>query len=190
MNSRSEHPAPTVVADEKQWYVMRFLYNDHPKLRALIAASGIETFTPMKWVVKTDRTGRRVKEQVPVLRDLYFVHATHTDIDPYVAAHPTFQYCYKRGGRYREPMVVPEADMTRFIAAVQSSASPLYFTPGELDIARGTRIRLIGGSLHGMTGILLKVKGARSRRLIVELPQTICAAVEVNPDLIEVLPSA
>lgn len=77
--------------------------------------------------------------------------------------------------------------MNDFIAAVESSDNPLYFSPDEVDLSKGTRVRLIGGAMDGRECTLLKVKGARSRRLIVEIPGTLIAAVEVHPDLIEVI---
>ena len=33
----------------------------------------------------------------------------------------------------------------------------------------------------------MKVKGAKAKRLVIELPNTLAVAVEVNPDLIEIL---
>lgn len=170
-----------------QWFAMRFLYNGQPATRKQLEDNGIETFCPMKTVVTTDRKGRKIKNTIPVVRDLYFVHSTRAELDPYVAANPYFQYRFKIGGSYREPIVVPENQMSVFIEAVRSSRNPLYFTPQELNIEKGTRIRLIGGNLDGYEGILLKVKGARAKRLLVEIPNTLIAAVEVSPDLVEIL---
>lgn len=178
--------ADNVADNLPQWFVMRFLYNDQPKIRLQIENDGIETFFPSRPVVKI-RNGRRVREWEPVIRDLYFVHATRPQLDPYVVRHANFQYRYKTGGRYKEPLVVPDRQMNYFIAAVKSSANPLYFTPQELDADKGTPVRIIGGNMDGYEGILLKVKGARARRLIVEIPNTLSAAVEVTADLIEVL---
>ena len=33
----------------------------------------------------------------------------------------------------------------------------------------------------------MKVKGARAKRLVIELPGTLAVAVEANPDLIEII---
>lgn len=172
--------------DIPQWYVLRFLYRDQPQVRARFEQEHIKTFTPSKSVVVT-RHGRRVKMQVPIIWDLLFVNATRTELDPYVRSYPNLQYKFKVGGKYCEPLVVPEYQMRDFIAAVEQSENPLYFTPDEIDLSKGTRVRLIGGAMDGRECTLLKVKGARSRRLIVEIPDTLIAAVEVQPDLVEVL---
>ena len=71
--------------------------------------------------------------------------------------------------------------MTRFIRAVSSSENPKYFMPGELTEA----VRIIGGPLNGYEGNLLKIRGSRIRRLIVELPNFITAGVEVQPEYIQ-----
>ena len=171
---------------EKRWFVMRFLYNDRPELRGQFAAAGIETFYPMREDVRI-RNGRREKILQPVIRDLFFVRASRAELDPYVRRDRYFQYRYRTGGRYCEPTVVPDMQMNVFMEAVRSSSKPLYFKPGELDAAKGTRIRLIGGTMHGFEGILLKVKGSREKRLIVEIPNALVVAVEVRPELVEIL---
>lgn len=76
--------------------------------------------------------------------------------------------------------------MTRFIRAVSSSENPKYFMPGELTEAMcGRAVRIIGGPLNGYEGNLLKIRGSRIRRLIVELPNFITAGVEVQPEYIQ-----
>ena len=80
--------------------------------------------------------------------------------------------------------------MTRFIRAVSSSENPKYFMPGELTEAMcGRTVRIIGGPLNGYEGNLLKIRGSRIRRLIVELPNFITAGVEVQPEYIQFIDS-
>ena len=98
-----------------------------------------------------------------------------------------FQFIYKKGGMENEPIIVPEKQMEDFINACEHSEKPLYFRPDELNLAKGTKIRIIGGLLNGTEGTLLKVSGARSKRLVVSIPGTLNVAVEVSPDLIEVI---
>lgn len=172
--------------DVPRWYVLRFLYHDQPKVRCRFEQDGIETFSPARPVIEC-RDGRRIKVWKPLVWDLFFVHSTKTQLDPYVAAYDNFQYRYKVGGRYKEPLVVPDKQMDDFVRAVGSSENPLYFTPQELNVSKGTRIRIIGGAMNGYEGVVMKVKGARAKRLIVEIPDTLIAAIEVQPDLIEIL---
>ena len=83
-------------------------------------------------------------------------------------------------------MTVREEDMQRFIHAVSNTRTPIYYKPGELTPSMyGRKVRIIGGTLDNYEGKLLSVKGMRRRRLIVEIPNLIAAAVEVEPEFIQ-----
>lgn len=168
-----------------QWFVMRDLKRRNAKLPAYKQLDGmVETvFTPMVWRLVT-RHGKRIKEQVPFIQDLLFVHSTRQVVDPIVEKYGTVQYRYVRGG-YKIPMTVREADMQRFIDAVNSAENPQYYTPKEItpDMI-GRKVRIVGGPLDGYEGNLQKMQGARTRRLFVELPNLLAAAVEVQPEYI------
>lgn len=174
--------------DRLQWHVMRDLKRPnslHPAYKEL-SEKDFEVFTPLHWQIKTER-GKRVCRQVPFLPDLLFVHATRAQLDPLVESIPTLQYRYVRGGRYREGMVVPDADMDRFMRAVASSPSARYLTPDELTpAALGAQVTIVGGPLDGYEGRLLKMRGSRKRRLIVEIPRLLAAAVEVCPEFVRI----
>lgn len=169
-----------------RWYVLRFLYRNQPKVRMLFEDDGIETFSPMKWVCRIEN-GRHILKYDYAIWDLFFVHSSKKVIDPYVNRFENLQYKFISGGKQHNPMVVPEQQMNDFIAAVSSSRRPLYFAPHEINLSKGERIRLIGGKLNGYEGIFMRVNGSKRRRLIVELPGTLCAAVEVETEYIEVL---
>lgn len=166
---------------EYRWYAMRDLSRSNAKSPAykVLADMQYEIFTPMtrRLVVKN---GHRVSREVPFLQDLLFVHATREQLNSAVAKIANLQYRYIRGG-YCEPMVVRDADMERFIHAVQSSAHPHYYTPQEVNASmRGRRVRIIGGVLDGYEGELLKVRGSRVRRLLVEMPNLLSAGIELT----------
>lgn len=54
-----------------QWFVMRDLKRSNAKQPAyrLLEDMGIEVFTPMVWKILV-RNGKRVREEVPFMRDL------------------------------------------------------------------------------------------------------------------------
>ncbi len=158
----------------------------HPAYKQL-AEARIEVFTPMKWLLKT-KHGRRIREQVPVIPDLLFVCETRSVLDPIVDKIPTLQYRFRKGGAYREPMVVPDADMERFIRAIEASDDPKYFLPEELTPAMyGRFVHIVGGPLDGFDVRLLSVRGSKIKRVLVELPDFISVGVEVNPDYVQLL---
>lgn len=174
--------------NRKCWYVLRDLKRPNAKLPAYrqLSGAGFEVFTPLEERVVT-RGGRRFREEVPFIRDLLFVHERREALDPLVEKYPTLQYRFQKGGRYKDPMTVPGADMERFMHAVSVSEKPRYYLPGELTPAMcGREIRIVGGPLDGYEGKLLSVRGSRTRRLLVELPNYLTAAVEVSPEFIRV----
>ncbi len=174
--------------EQKRWYVMRDLKRPNAKVPAYkqLENKHIEVFTPMKWCMNI-KNGKRVREQVPFIQDLLFVHDTRTVLDPLVREIKTLQYRFQKGF-YCRPMIVPDNDMDRFIYAVSVSTSPKYFLPGELTLSMyGCYVRIIGGPLDGFEGILQAVRGSKEKRLIVDLPSICSVSVEVKPEYIQLV---
>jgi hypothetical protein len=176
----------TDASETPRWYVMRDLKRANARQHAyqLFQEQQMEVFTPMKWQLSTVK-GKHVRREVPYMADLLFVHDTRQHIDPLVESHPTIQYRWLRN-KFREPMTVSDAEMTRFIQAVRSTESPRYYLPEEITPSMlGRAIRMVGGTLDGYEGTLLTTRGSRVKRLLVELPGLLTVGVEVNPDYIQ-----
>lgn len=174
--------------NSKLWFVLRDLKRANAKLPAhkFLSELSFEVFTPLRCQISVKR-GKRTREEVPVIRDLLFVHATREELDPIFEKNPTIQYCYKKGS-YRNPMTVDESDMARFVHAFQSSSTPKFYQPGELTPAMyGRKVRIIGGPLNNYTGHLLALRGSGKKRLIVELSDYLSIGVEVDPEYIELV---
>ena len=140
----------------------------------------------MKWHL-SQVNGKSIRREVPYVQDLLFVHEERKRLDPIVESVPTLQYRWLRH-TWREPMTVPDAEMERFIHATQSSSSPKYFLPEEITPAMlRRRIRIVGGLLDGCEGTLLTVRGSKVKRLLVQIPDLLAVAVEVNPEYIQLL---
>lgn len=178
----------TAADDGRQWFVMRDLTRGNAKLPAykLLEQEGIECFTPMVQRVFI-RGGKRERRCVPYIHDLVFAHERREVLDPVVAAVPTLQYRYVRNA-YCQPMTVRDDDMERFIRAVRSSDTPHYYRADEITPEMlHRRVRIIGGRLDGYEGFLLTVRGSKVKRLLVELPTLLTAAVEVEAEFVEVV---
>lgn len=174
-----------------QWFVLRDLKRPNAKLPAYVELPqlGLEVFTPMK-VQLAVKKGKRIKENVPVVRDLIFVRATKGTLDPVIRDIPTLQYRFVKGQAYCTPMTVERREMERFIAAVTTFKHPQFFRPEEIRPSMiGARIKIIsGGPMHNMEGNLLKIAGSGKKRLIVEIPELLATAVEITTaDYIEIL---
>lgn len=172
------------VKQQSVWFVMRFLYRHSSEMQDKLEKYHIPTFTPMCYK-EVIRKGRKVRLRVPVIPSLLFVRAVRESLDPFVAADHHFQYQFKRGGKQNEALIVPDDQMEKFIRVSEPDKNPLYFAPQELNLTKGCKIRIISGPFEGITGTLLKVKGARKRRMVVSIPEILDIAVEVGASQIE-----
>lgn len=173
----------------KQWFAMRDLSrrNSNRMAYAELRNAGLEVFTPMIEMLITIR-GSKQRREVPVIQDLLFVHETKENLDPYVAKYKTLQYRYLLGRSASQPTIVREDEMRQFIMAVDNTENPRYFMPGELtQTMYGKKVRIVGGVLDNYEGRLLSIKGMRTKRLIVEIPGLITAAVEVAPQYVQLV---
>lgn len=175
-------------SDDMQWFVMRDLKRSNAKQPAYVMLQdvGVEVFTPMVWKL-CEKQGRRIRVKVPFMQSLLVAHTSRKELDSIVERTPTLQYRYIRDG-HRSPMTVGDDEMRRFIRAVEQSASPCFFAPEEITAEMvGKCVRIVGGPLHGYEGRLQKLQGSKVKRIFVELSHLLTAAVEVEPEYIEIV---
>lgn len=174
------------VLNQVKWYVLRDLRrrNSNTPGYAELVARGFEVFTPLRWEFAF-RGARRVRRQVPVIADLLFVRSDKESLGAALDIIPSLQFRYRRGQSISEPMSVRDADMERFIEAVSLTDSVRYYSLEEITPEMyGKEISVVGGPFDGYSGRLLSLRGSRKKRLIVEIPDFIAAAVEVQPEFI------
>ncbi len=181
---------PSVSYQEKDlhWFVMRDLKRANTKLPAyrMLGDMGIKVFTPMVWKLVV-RHGKRIPQRIPFMQDLLFVHESYEILTPIVERIDTLQYRFLRDGK-RTPMTVRDSEMERFITAVEATDNPCFYAPKDIKPSMlGKYVRIIGGLMDGYEGHLQKLQGSRVKRLFVELPNMLTAAVEVQPEFIQVL---
>ncbi len=171
-----------------QWFVLRDLKRRNSKNPAykVLPELGFKVFTPMRWVLKDNPKGGKTRLYLPYIPSLLFVKSLKPELDKIVETTETLQYQYVKGAPKNTPMVVPMEEMMRFINAVTSAQSCIYYSPDEIGPEMiGKDVRIKGGPLDGCIGRLLKMRGSKKKRLIVELKGFIVAAVEVEPEYIQ-----
>jgi transcription antitermination factor NusG len=174
------------IAQKKIWYAMRATYRRESEAVKLLDAAQLNSFVPMQYRVSM-RRGRKVRELVPVVRNLLFVYAGRDDVKRVKSQVSYLQYLTDT--RSGEKIIIPDDQMERFIAVAGSyNDHLLYFQPAELNLSKGTRVRITGGEFEGYEGTFLKVKGARDRRVVISVQGVIAVAMAtIHPDLIEVI---
>lgn len=84
-------------------------------------------------------------------------------------------------------MAVRNEEMGKIIFAVSKTEAPVYYKPeGLANSMYRKNLRIIGGVFNEYERQLLSIKGMRKKRLIIELQGLITAAVEVEPEFIQI----
>jgi transcription antitermination factor NusG len=176
--------------ESKVWFAMSAPFRREMEAKRLLDQRNIENFVPMHYEITGKKGGKKSRELVPVMHNFIFVRTTRSIIQETKRQILILQY-YTRPEKGRNvPVIIPEEQMRRFIAVSETRDEKLvYLKPEEVDLKKGTRVRIHGGPLDGVEGVLLKVKGVRNRRLVVMVEGIVAVATaEIRPDLIEVLP--
>ena len=168
------------------WYAMRATYRREPDAMRLLEKEKLGCFVPMQYKISIKK-GKKVRALVPVIYNLIFVHACPSEVKRVKSLVTYLQYLTDT--RSGQKIIVPDNQMQRFIAAAGTyNDHLLYFQPDELNLSKGTKVRVTGGEFAGQEGIFLKVKGARDRRVVIEIRGVIIVAMAtIHPDLIEVI---
>ena len=168
------------------WYAMRATYRRELDAMRLLEKEGMGCFVPMQYKISIKK-GKKVRALVPVIHNLLFVHARPSDVKRVKSQVTYLQYITDT--RSGQKIIISDSEMQRFIVVAGTyNDHLLYFQPDELNLSKGTKVRVTGGDFEGQEGIFLKVKGARDRRVVVEIQGVIAVAMAtIHPDLIEVI---
>lgn len=146
---------------------------------------GLEYFIPKHYVVRIYH-GIKSMRLVPVIPSLIFVRARHDQIIDFKKRHNFLQFAMWEKRIGQEYIIVPDDQMDSFIkVASQYENNVTFYKPNEVDLKKGTRVRIHGGKLDGVEGTFVRVQGKRNRRVVVQLDGIMAVATEVHPDLIE-----
>lgn len=179
----------SAIPEEKmkvRWFVMR-AYKSERIAEEKLTEKGIEFFVPKCYVIRVYH-GVKSKKLVPAIQSLVFVHACHSEITDFKKQYNFLQFVIWEKSTGREYLVVPDGQMENFIKVASCyEEDVVYLNPDEIDLKKSTRVRIHGGMFDGVTGEFMRVQGKRNRRVVVMLDGIIAIAVEVHPDLVEVI---
>ena len=171
------------------WFAMSAPYQKELEAQRLLERASIESFVPMCYKVMA-RNGKKHRAWLPAVSNLIFVRTTKPLIQETKRHIPFLQYLTRPESGRNIPIIVPDDQMTQFIAVCRSREEKLvYLTGDEVSrLGKGTPVRILGGVFDGVKGSFVRMKGCRSKRVVVQV-QGIVAVVlaEVQPDLIEVI---
>lgn len=172
------------------WYVMRSVAcGCHKSIRTTLEQDSVEFFQPMHNILRY-RNNKPYKSFEPLISNLFFVRGSKAALLPYTGEKcKHFQFYYNRcSGKQADCLSVPDKQMEDFRRVYEQTIdNPQIFSPSELDLKKGQRIRIIGGAFDGVEGTFQRVKGHRSRQLIVTIDGIISITAAVSPEFVEVI---
>ncbi|MDO4758371.1 MAG: UpxY family transcription antiterminator [Rikenellaceae bacterium] len=171
--------------EKKIWFAMRATYRREMIAKRALEERQVESFVPMCYELKV-QGGRRRRALVPAIHNLIFVYCEPKRLQAVKTSLPYLQYIIRKGG---EKIVVPDDQMQRFIAVTNTYDEELtFYNPEELNLSVGQRVRVLAGNCEGQEGILIKVPGRRTRRVVVAIEGVMAVALAtIRPDQLEVI---
>ena len=175
------------VQQPVRWYVVGSVgRNRELQIRDEARRHGYEAFVPLHYDIQSAK-GREQRKLVPAIRGLVFVKGTLDEVKSYASCSSLGVFLRKSSFSRREDYLsVSPVAMENFIAVTEHHEEHVtYFSPSEITLREGDRIRVRGGLYDGREGVIMRVKGKRRRHFVVSIPGILIAAVEMTPDLIE-----
>lgn len=171
-----------------KWFVMNAYKCENKAEDILKGEMGMEYFIPKRYEVRK-YAGKMKRVLVPVIPNLVFVRALYSDLELFKHKYPFLRYVTCRIDGANRILKVPDAQMANFIKASSHYEEELtYYTPEEIQLSKGTRVRVVGGTFNGVEGTLLKVKGKRSKRVVISIDGIMALSIaEIEPEFIQVL---
>ena len=171
------------------WFAMSAPYRRELRAKEFLDHKGVECFVPMKEALVERRSGTKSRKMIPAIHNLVFVHTTKERIKELKQGVNFLQYHTRPIAGKNVPIIVPDYQMQQFIAVTTASNEGLtYLRPEEIDIKKGTKVRVHGGVFDGTEGYFVKVQGKRSRRVVMLIEGiTAVALTEISTDFIEVI---
>lgn len=176
--------------ENRVWFAMRATYGRNMDVKKKLDEAGIESFVPMHYVIALDKRGRKMKKFVPVVRDLIFVRTDLPTMHSLKEQYESLRNIFIPTGEGKKRIVVVSDEQMESFMKVTNTLSDglLFFSPDEISLSKGVRVRVHGGQFDGLEGTFIKVKGARDKRVVVEVAGVIVVATcTLRCDLIEVL---
>lgn len=173
--------------DVARWFVMRAYKCEAKAEERLAGDGGLEHFIPKRYAVRSYH-GVKSRRLVPAIPSLVFVRADRRRIVRFKKDNNFLQYVMSKTGEGSEFLVVPDDQMSNFIRVASRLEENLTFLkPEEIDIRKGTKVRIHGGPFDGVVGVFMRTEGVRDRRLVVLLDGVTAVSAKVHPDLVEIL---
>lgn len=172
------------------WYAMQTTYKRELKAKAFLDSCGIECFVPM--VQSVIAVGGKKKVVVkPAIHNLIFIKSNLSLLKEVKSRLNFIHNILIENNSRLSPIIVPEKQMEQFINIVSTSLDKVIYVDLSLTrLEKGTKVRIVGGQFEGYEGVLMKVKGARDKRVVLNIEGIVAIAmISIDAELIEKIES-
>ena len=69
----------------------------------------------------------------------------------------------------------------------QREQEVIFYRPDQIQVERGQRVRVHGGTFDKLEGIVVKVEKKRNKQFVVLVPQVLAASIKVDPEYLEII---
>ena len=157
---------------ERRWYVVHTRSNFEKRVSADLSAKGLESYLPSFRQIHQWKDRKKAVE-LPVFPGYVFVRMSDTGESRLSVLRAAGAVRLLGNGAGLEPVPETELDSVRKLV---DSGMPFSLHP---FLREGTRVRVTGGALDGVEGILATVKN--QARLVISV-ETLSSAVSVEVD--------
>ena len=159
------------------WFAMSAPFGRVLKAKALLDSKSVKSFVPMKYEMVSDKEGNKSRKLVPAISNLLFAYTTKENIQSIKKNVSFLQYLVKREDDRNLPIIVPDYQMEQFIKVCDTHDERLrYLAPDEINLDKGTPVKIIGSTFDGVEGLFVRVEGKRKKQVVV-LVQGVTAVV-------------
>lgn len=176
-------------SDKLLWFAMSATFGRELKAKEFLEQNDVRCFVPLRYRLVRVRGKGKVRKLVPAISNLIFVHCTKGKIQTLKSELSYLQYHTMPDGGRNVPVVVPKDQMEQFIAVCNTFNEKMTFiSPDEINLAEGTRVRIVGGAFGGVEGTFVRVEKGKQKHVVV-LVEGIAAVVlaKVSDGYLEVL---
>ena len=179
LNNSTDSTDSTDSIDAKRWYVLWVRSHFEQQVHDQLAAKGLHLFLP-RMDTWARRNGTRYRTSVPMFPGYVFVQHV-MDTDSYIEIRKTTGLVKLLGEQWDRLAFVPDREIEA-IQKIHQAQMPALSHP---YLREGQRVRMTGGLLVGVEGILLRTKPNKGLLIVsVDLLQR-SVAVEVDCTLVE-----
>ena len=175
--------------NEYGWYAMSATFCRELKAKAYLEEHGVKCFIPMRYELVVEKIGVKTRKMIPAIHNLIFAYTTKQRLQELKGVVTYLHYIVKPCEGRNIPVVVPEMQMQHFIKVCETQNEKiLYLSPEEVNLKKGTSVRIVGGVFDGVEGTFVKVEGKRNKRVVVLLQGVVAVATaEISDGYIQVL---